>query len=245
MLMSRKGWLAALVVVGCTLLGTSASAQKTVEKTESEKTAALVESLAMAAELAAFGRGELADATGLKELKSPEALVAAGAIYLRAHKAVGGKVKASDAKVEDSDGKEVAEETKAMSWADEAEALFDEARALPSKDKAGLEALIKQAQTVTDRGAIGGPRVINRTIKSGKDHVIHIDFEPNSPANVTMRGTGKTQFEVLGPGGKVLWHSQGTWGFYNWHTGRGGVKDIKVKVINAGGPPVAYTITTN
>lgn len=249
MLLSRMNWLAAWTVVGCLASGTSAWAQKTAEKaaekTESEKTAVLVESLAMAAELAAFGRGELADATGLKDFKSPEALVAAGAIYLRAHKAVGGKVKASDAKVEDSDGKAVAEDAQAPSWADEAEALFDEARALPSKDKAGLEALIKQAQTVTDRGAIGGPRVINRTIKSGKDHTIHIAFEPNSPANVTMRGTGKTQFEVIGPAGKVLWHSQGTWGFYNWHTGRGGVKDITVKVINKGGPPVAYTVTTN
>jgi len=245
MLLSRMNWLAAWAVVGCLVAGSPAWAQKTVEKTEAEKTAVLVESLAMAAELAAFGRGELADATGLKDFKSPEALVAAGAIYLRAHKAVGGKVKASDAKVEDSDGKEVAEETKAISWADEAEALFDEARAMSSKDKAGLEGLIKQAQTVTDRGAIGGPRVINRTIKTGKDHTIHIPFEPNAPANVTMRGTGKTKFEVIGPGGKVLWHSQGTWGFYNWHTGRGGLKDVTVRVINGGGPPVAYTVTTN
>lgn len=60
-----------------------------------------------------------------------------------------------------------------------------------------------------------------------------------------MRSTGQTQFEVLGHGDNVLWHSKGSRGFYNWHTGRGGLRDITVKVINAGGPPVAYTMVTN
>jgi hypothetical protein len=212
---------------------------------EAENSADLVEELATAAQLTAFGRGELAEATGLKDLKSPEALVAAGAIYLRAHKATGGKFKPSDAKVEDGDGKAVAEDGKAPSLSEEAEALFDEARALATKDPAGLEALIKQAKAVESRGATGGPRVINRTLKSGNTHTLHIAFDPNSPASIAMRSTGKTQFEVVGPKGAVLWHSKGNWGFYNFHTGRGGQKDITVKVINKGGPAVAYTVTTN
>lgn len=209
------------------------------------KSADLVADLGTAAQLIAFGRGETNDVTGLKDFKSPEALVAAGAIYLRAHKTTGGKLQPSNAKIEDGDGQAVAEEGSPASFAHEAEALFDEARAMPTKDKPALEALIKQAQSVESRGATGGPRVINRTVKSGKVHNIHIAFDPNAPASVTMRGTGTTQFEVIGPGGKVLWHSKGSWGFYNWHTGRGGVKDITVKVINKGGPPVAYTVTTN
>lgn len=241
----RNLGITALLWVGIVSNGLPALAQATAEKTDAEKTADLVEELATAAQLTAFGRGELAETTGLKDLKSPEALVAAGAIYLRAHKATGGKMKPSDAKVEDGDGKTVAEEGKAPSLAEDAEALFDEARAMPSKDKAALEALIKQATTIESRGATGGPRVINRTVKSGKVHNIHIAFDANSPASVTMRGTGTTQFEVIGPAGKVLWHSKGSWGFYNWHTGRGGMKDITVKVINKGGPPVAYTVTTN
>ena len=82
-------------------------------------------------------------------------------------------------------------------------------------------------------------------VKGGK-HTINIPFEKNAPATVSMRGTGQVQFEVLGPNGKVLWHSKGSWGFYNWHTGRGaGEKDITVKVTNRGGGPVSYTITTN
>ena len=192
----------------------SVFAQGKNEPAEAEKSADLVADLGTAAQLIAFGRGETNEATGLKDFKSPEALVAAGAIYFRAHKATGGKLKPSDAKVEDEDGKAIAEEGKAPSLAEEAEALFDEARAMPTKDKAGLEALIKQAKATESRGATGGPRVINRTIKTGKAHKIHIAFDPNSPASVTMRGTGQTQFEVVGNGGNVLWHSKGTWGFY-------------------------------
>lgn len=212
---------------------------------ETQASADAVADLGIAAQLAAFGRGELNGTTGLKDFKSPEALVAAGAILLRVHKQTGGKLRFSDAMVMDEDGKGVPAEGSPTSLGDEAEALFDEARALPTKDKAALEAQIKQAHASPDRGAIAGPQVINRTVKSGKTHKIHIAFEPNSPAAVTMRGSGKTQFEVLGKGGNVLWHSMGAWGYYNWHTGRGGVKDITVKVINNAGPPVAYSVTTN
>ncbi len=240
-----KKWLAAAMVAVLLSSSTVAFTQGTTEATEGEKSADLVEELATAAQLAAFGRGELADATGLKDFKSPEALVAAGAIYLRAHKATGGKIIPSEAKVMDTDGKAVVEEGQAPNLAEEAEALFDEARALPTKDAAALEALIKQATSVESRGAISGPRVINRKIQTGKTHNIEIAFAPNSPASVTMRSSGKTQFEVIGNGGKTLWHSKGTWGFYNWHPGRGGLKNVTVRVINKGGPPVAYNVTTN
>lgn len=244
-----KRWLVAAVMAGCLGTNVIAEAQPKGAATDAdtaaaEATATLVEELGTAAQLTAFGRGELAGITGLKDFKSPESLVAAGAIYLRAHKATGGKMKPSDAKVQDSDGKAVAEEGQALSLAEEAEALFDEARAT-TQNGAAIEALIKQAKSVESRGATGGPRTINRTIKTGKAHNIEIAFDPRSPASVTMRGTGKTQFEVVGNRGKVLWHSQGSWGFYNWHPGNGGQSNVTIRVINGGGPPVAYTITTN
>lgn len=241
-----RSWLAASFLTGVFGLTTVALAQAADEPSEAEQSAQLVEELGTAAQLIAFGRGELGDATGLKEFQSPEALVAAGGIYLRAHKACGGKLKPSNATVEDEDGNAVTAEGEPLSFADEAEALFDEARAMPGADSTALEALIKQAKTATERGAIGGPRVITRMVKSGKVHAIKIPFEANAPATVTMRGTGTTQFEVIGNGGRVLWHSKGTFGVYNWHTGGvGGVRDITVKVINRGGPPVAYTVITN
>lgn len=246
MLISRMGWMVAIAVACLACSSTSVWAQKAetaAEKTETEKTAEVVERLALAAELTAFGRGELADATGLKEFKSPEALVAAGGILLRIHKQTGGKVGVSEAKVTEGD-QVVAADGPANSFAHEAEALFDEARGL-AKDKAALEAQIKQVSLVPERGAIGGPKVISRTVKSGKTQHVDLAFEPNSQATIAMRGTGKVQFEVIGPGGKVLWHSQGSWGFYTFQAGRAAERGIKIKVINGGGPPVAYTITTN
>jgi|GEM_PF-5646747 len=243
--MFSKQWLTAAMVVGVMVSGSMAFAQANAEPTDAEQSAELVEQLGTAAQLAAFGRGELAEATGLKDFKSPEALVAAGAIYLRAHKATGGKLKPSDAKVQDTDGTTVAEEGQPLSLGEEAEALFDEARAMSAKDSAAIETLIKQAQAVESRGATGGPRVINRNIKTGKTHDIDIAFDPRFPASVSMRSSGKTKFEVLGNKGKVLWRSQGTWGFYNWYPGNGGLSNVTVRVINAGGPPVSYTVTTN
>lgn len=245
-----KQWVVAAGVAGSMGMSLVAVAQPKPAATEesnpaAEATANLVEDLGTAAQLTAFGRGELESVTGLKGLKSPEALVAAGAIYLRAHKATGGKVQPSEAKVME-DGKAVADEGKIPSMAEEAEALFDEARALATTNGAAIEALIKQAKATESRGAVGGPRTITRTIKTGKTHNIDLTFDVRSPASVTMRGTGTTQFEVLNSRGKVMWHSKGTWGFYNWHPGNGGgEKNVTVRVINGGGPPVSYTVTTN
>jgi hypothetical protein len=239
MLLSRTSWLVALLAL-CNLCAVnSASAQKATEKTEDETTAEVVESLALAAELTAFGRGELADATGIKEFKSPEALVAAGGILLRIHKQSGGKMQPSEAKVMDQDGKAVAEETgTAESLADEAAALFDEARALPSKDKAALEAQIKQAQTVTARAGGLGPHVVSRTIVTGHAHTIHMAVKPR--AVIAVQGTGKTHFQAVGPGGNVVWHSHGPRGVYN-----GAGKDVTLKVINKDGPVAKYKVFAN
>ncbi|QDU28369.1 hypothetical protein ETAA8_34690 [Anatilimnocola aggregata] len=236
MLLSRTSWLAS-VVAGCLLFsGTTASGQQT----EADETSNVVEQIALAAELTAFGRGELTDATGVKDFKSAEALVAAGGILLRIHKQSGGKMAPSDATVMDQDGKAVAEESGAAeSLADEAAALFDEARALPSKDKAALEAQIKQAQTVTARAGGLGPRVVSRTIVTGHAHTVRMAVRPNAPA-VVVHGTAKTHFQAIGPGGKVIWHSHGPRGIYH----PGGAKDVTLKVFNHG-PVTKYKVIGN
>lgn len=240
MLLSRKGWLAALAA-GCVVLsGVTAWGQKPTETSAAEETADVVGQLALAAELTAFGRGELAEATGIKDFKSPEALVAAGGILLRIHKQTGGKMAPLDAKVMDEDGKPVAEDSGATeSLADEAAALFDEARALPSKDKAALEDQIKQAQTVTARAGGLGPRVVGRVITTGKPHTVHVAVRPHAPA-VVVHGTGKTHFQAIGPGGKVVWHSHGPRGVYH----PGGAKDVTLKVFN-NGPVAKYRVFGN
>ncbi len=217
---------------------------------ESDPRADLVADLGLAAQLAAFGNGDLNELSGLpKDFRSPEALVAAGTIMLRAHKLTGGQQVDANAEVME-DGKAVPAAGKASTLLDEAKALYDTARAqAEGKQLADLEKQIKVEMdklNKEERPAVGGPRVISRTIKSGKKHNINIAFEPNSPATVAMQGTGTTQFEVVGPRGNVLWHSKGAWGVYNWNTGTGrNDKDITIRVINRGGPDVAYTIRTN
>lgn len=244
MLFIRKNRLTTLLATSLVLCSANGWSQSPNEKSEAEKTAEIAEQVALAAELAAFGRGELADVTGLKGVNSPEALVAAGGILMRVHKQTGGKIAEVEAKVVDDANQSIPDENTNFSFADEAANLFDEARAM-AKDKAAVETIIKQAESVTERGASGGPKVISRTVKSGKSHKVDLAFEPHTPATVTMHGNGVVKFEVVGPGGKVLWNSRGNWGVYRWMPGKASERGITIKVINGGGPAVSYTLTTN
>ena len=210
-----------------------------------DEKAQILDDLELATQLTAFGRGELADVTGLKDVKSADALVAAGGILLRIHKKTGGKLLPLKAEVTDESGKPVAAEGEQPSCEEQAEALFDEARALAPANSAAIEAAIKQAKLVPERGAVGGPRSISRRIGTGKVHTINIDFESQQPAKVHMQGTGVTQFEVVGQGGKTLWHSKGNYGFYHWTPVGKDSRSITIKVINKGGPPVNYSVMTN
>jgi hypothetical protein len=237
------GWSSVLVVLAALVAPVPAWSQ-TGEKEADEKSQVL-DDLALATQLTAFGRGELGDATGLKDVKSPEALVAAGGILLRIHKSTGGKLPALKAEITDNDGKAVPAEEKTTTLADDAEALFDEARAMAGDKGSAIEAAIKQASLVSERGAVGGPRSISRRVGSGKTHTVKIEMVSGQFAKVHMQGTGVTQFEVLGQNGKVLWHSKGNWGFYHWTPVGRDSRIITVKVINKGGPPVNYTIHTN
>lgn len=123
-----------------------------------------VASLATAAQLASYGRGELAELTGLKGAKSPEALIAAGGILLRAGAALGAEPEAVNEKGE-PDAK-----AKVRSLKDQATDLFDEALGMAGNDKAkqaALTKLIEQAKAVPSgesRGAVGKPRTVTRTI---------------------------------------------------------------------------------
>jgi hypothetical protein len=237
------GW--SMAILGLALLAPVSVRSESGESPASDDKVKVLDDLELAAQLTAFGRGELGDITGVKDVKSADALVAAGGILLRIHKQTGGKMAALKAEVLDEAGKAVAADGEAPSLEEQAEALFDEARALETKDAAAIEAAIKQAKLVPERGAVGGPRVISRRIGNGKVHTLKIDFESQQFAKVNMQGTGVTQFEVVGQGGKVLWHSKGNWGFYHWTPVGRDTRSITIKVINKGGPPVMYTVQTN
>lgn len=86
----------------------------------------MIADLGVAAQLAAFGNGELNAQSGLpKDFRSPEALAAAGTMLLRAHKLTGGQQTPCGEVTED--GKAVAASGNATSLLDEAKLLFDSA----------------------------------------------------------------------------------------------------------------------
>lgn len=207
-----------------------------------------VQQIGLADQLAAYGYGEL-NAEAPTKLRSPWALVTAGGILLRVDQQLQGKQGSTAATVTDDSGQVVAAETP-PTLKQRAEELFDAARALATEaNKASLEEQIKLAMHPSvdeGRGNVGGPQVIQRRVRSGGTHSIELKFEPNQPAVVTMRGNGVAQFEIVGPGGKVLWHSRGTWGTFTWVPGKSsGPRNVTVKIINGAGDAVNYTLTTN
>lgn len=234
-----------MAFLGLTLLVPGSGWSETGTSTGSDEKMQVLDDLELASHLTAFGRGELGDVTGVKGVKSADALVAAGGILLRIHKQTGGKMQPLKADVTDEAGKSVAAEGDQPSYEEQAEALFDEARGAAPANAAAIEAAIKQAKLVPERGAVGGPRSITRRIGTGKVHTIHIEFESQQFAKVQMQGTGVTQFEVVGQGGKTLWHSKGNYGFYHWTPVGKDSRSITVKVVNKGGPPVNYSVLTN
>jgi len=234
------------------------AAQGTKEPTKEELAQAadradVVAQLATAANLAAFGRGELGDETGLKAAKSPEALVAAGGILLRINAATGGEMKAITTKPTNDKGETLKVElAKNTPLADEAKGLFDAARAMVASDKAkttALEGLIKQAEEVTKRGACGGPRTLCCTANGGETHTYVVPFIGGCPAAVAMtsNGPGKIRLEILSPNGDTMFDGKGGWANYNWKTsGNANVtRNITIKVTNLGRNPTPYRVTTN
>lgn len=218
----------------------------------SARRAEVVGELTQAASLAAFGRGELADETGLKGFKSPEALVSAGGILLRANAAFGGKMDPLGIDPTDEAGKPIkTEDAKLPGLKAEAEALFDEARAIVAGDRArtaAIEALIKEASTFESRGAVGFPRSVQKPIPPGGHHWYKIPFVPGAPAAIAMRSTGasKLQIEILNDAGGRMFNLKGAFAQYQWMTARGNQpKMITVNIYNIGKAPTAYQMITN
>jgi len=216
--------------------------------------AEVVASLSQAAELTAFGRGDYAAATGLKGFKSPEALVAAGGILLRADKATEMKSLEADVVATNAQGKPVkSEASKAVSLKDQANALFDEARAMVAEDKsrtAGIESLIKQASTITEsRGSVGGARTITRTLNPGETHTVKIGFIGGQSAVVSMTANGppNLQFDITHVGGTNLFSLKGKTAAYTWTPVKdaNNVRYFNITLYNPGKNPSTYTLVTN
>lgn len=234
------------VVLGLAVGGWSSAAEPTKAELEATtRRAKLVEDLVTANRLLAFGKGEFAEASGLKDYQSPEALVAAAGILLRVQKESGGFEAVNDKGEAVKDGK-TADLTK------QADDLFKDARNLVKGNKAReseIAELIKQAQTVDDkRGAVGRPRVITKVLKPGESVEVTIGFVPASPATVSYTTVGgpRQQCEIIAPNGKTLYDNSGRDGSHSWTTANDDKKRmITIRLTNNGNATHTVTVTTN
>jgi hypothetical protein len=210
-----------------------------------ERRSKIVENLVAAHRLTAFGKGDLGEASGLKDYQSPEALIAAGGIFLRAHKEAG----AFDAVDEKG---EVDPKGKVPDLTARANDLFQEARNLVKGNKAReseINELIAQAQKVDDkRGAVGKPRTVTRVLAPGASTDVRIGFVPHCPATVgyTTAGGGKQRCEIITPNGKTIYDNTGREGSHSWRTAADDAKRmITIRLTNVGTAQHTVTVTTN
>lgn len=208
-----------------------------------------VTDLTLSADLAAFAR----------DAKSPESLIIAGGMLLRADKTFGGKFETLDAKPVDAKGKPVeGDAAKAGSLKEQAEALFDEARLMVSGDKAreaSLAALIENSKKFGfggndgARGAVGGPRRIVRVLNAGETHNYPMAFIGGLPAAVAMTSTGPARitFDITHVGGNNLFNLKGLNAMYNWVPPRDkdGQRKVTISLTNNGRNPTTYTLVVN
>jgi len=249
------------VLLAVMLMGLSGSGIRAAEPTMQEiedatKRAAILADIAFAADLAAFGRGQGAEGTSPKDFKSPESLVLAGGILMRAHKATAGKAGTIDAKPTDAKGNPIkGDAVKTPSLAEQADALFVEAEAMAVelKDKSratAIEALIKREKaTEADRGGVSGPSRITRTLNPGETHTYPVAFIGGQPAAVAMTSSGppKIQFDINHVGGNSLFSLKGQNANYNWTPARDkdGTRKFTITLTNLGRNPTVYTLISN
>lgn len=207
-----------------------------------------VADLAVAADLVRFGRGDTV--TGVK---SPEALVSAGGILLRAHSTFSGDLKTLDVPATDAKGKPLPSTTeKGIGLDKQAEGLFDEARGMVAGDKvraAALEDRIKEAKAIVPKPAVGGPKRITRILNGGETHTYPVAFFGGAPAAVAMTSSGpaKIQFDITHVGGTNLFSLRGHNATYTWTPPRDkdGARKFNITLTNMGNKPTTYTLITN
>lgn len=248
-----RKFVAGLVASGMLALGGTAGDEPAPLNPADVKAAEIrgsaVTDLGLAADLAAFAR----------DAKSPESLVIAGGMLLRAEKTFGGKLDTLDAAPTDAKGTPIkGEAVKSGSLKEQAEALYDEARLMVSGDKAreaSLKSLIENSKKFGiaggdgARAAVGGPKRIVRVLNGGETHTYPVAFVGGLPAAVAMTSTGPARitFDLSHVGGNNLINIKGLNAAYNWVPARDkdGAKRFNITLTNNGRNPTTYTLVTN
>ena len=118
----------------------------------------------------------------------------------------------------------------------EAKELLATARKASKDQNLNLEKIIKQVEDAT-RGAIGGPKNINRRIGGRDTHTYHIAFAAHIPASVGFQAGIPIRVTVVRTGNdNVIAAGINTRGVCNWFP------DTQFKGKAAPGAPIRYTI---
>jgi hypothetical protein len=242
--------LICIVIAGLLIAPLVIAAQGAGDKTDDaqQAQAADVELLAEAHQLAETGQ----------KLKVPEAYVAAGRLLLRLQKQTGGKLGKIDAepKIEDDDGNPIkgakAEVAQVESLEKTADNFFGDALALAVEQKnvEPVRALIKAVKDdpggASERGAIGGPKLIARVIPPRQTHVWAIAFDTHSMAAVGFQATAPCRCRMVNQNGHEFFDQTVRSGKFVWQPrGKSHLKGFMVTVHNPHKAPVTYRLFTN
>jgi hypothetical protein len=234
--MMKRLWIASALLGGLMCLGLSlgvAADDPKADVKEKEEDAAEVKHIAMAYDLALYGR----------ETKSPEMLIAAAKV-LRTIKTVPSK----DApKVQGDKGeKEEATAGEAVSLLKVSDGWLKEARDM-AKDDAMVNEMADRAGKAKEksRGSLGGPRSWSGALRTGFTAAWGVNFVVGAPATVSVSGNGVAIFTLsaTNENGVVVASSTGRNPSITWVPVM--TRPFTVRLHNDAGGLSAYTIYHN
>lgn len=164
-----------IAVLGVAVLGFVVAVLPAADAPKSDPAADDVRHVAMAYDLAAYGR----------DVKSPEMLIAAARIL----KGIKPAPTSEKVTVTEGDKPGKFEEMKPIDLGDEATKLLNEAKELAKNDTVVNE-LIDRLQKEKGRGSLGGPKSWTNTIRVGGTHSFNVNMAQGQLATVSVTGNG-------------------------------------------------------
>lgn len=250
-----KEVLGAVAVAGLmVLLPGGASGQKNEATTEKEakQEAQLkaddISDLLLAYRLVELGRN--------KDKPAPEALIAAGSIYLRLSKVKMGTIAEKPTiqvdKKDDTGGPVDMVIDEAPDLEKEANLLFDEAEFMAKKEKTDAAPLINLVKNRGERGTLHGPKTVSRAIGPFQTQTFRLNYVPFRPAALGFKASVPMHVEVMrtDKAANVWYVTTGMHGGFNQVVGingfpPGSAVPVRVIIQNMTQAHARYTLFTN
>ncbi len=249
--MNARLWIGFVVASGCFALllpvvSNAGDGPKAEELATAEKQDNYVKDLMMAYRLKELGTAHVPRGKGKVEYTSPESMVAAARLFFDLAATKVDELKVTPT-IESEGGKGVDQVDKVDVPSDlkkEGDALLALAKKASQDQKLNLDAVLKNLEKISKRlddeatrGAIGGPRNINRTLGGHDAHVYHIQFAAHIPATVGFQANIPIRVTVVRTGNdNVVAAGINTRGVCNWFP------DTQKKGKAITGAPITYTI---